>query len=102
MIDVHTCISFSYYLSYYLVCSVFTFVFFTVDKQLAIKQSKRISERNLIFASILCGWPGGLVAMKMFRHKTKKTSFKAMMVLAVLLNLAVLSFLIFSANCLAK
>ena len=36
----------------------------------------RISEFNLAAIGALGGWPGGLVAMLLFRHKTAKRSFQ--------------------------
>ncbi len=35
----------------------------------------RISEFNLALIGAIGGWPGGLVAMLLFRHKTAKPSF---------------------------
>jgi uncharacterized membrane protein YsdA (DUF1294 family) len=46
-----------------------------VDKQLAIQQKRRISERNLLFSSAIGGTIGSGLAMLIFRHKTSKMSF---------------------------
>ncbi|TDD78197.1 DUF1294 domain-containing protein [Flavobacterium caseinilyticum] len=46
-----------------------------LDKWLAIQQKWRISERNLLFTSILGGTIGSGLAMLFFRHKTSKESF---------------------------
>jgi uncharacterized membrane protein YsdA (DUF1294 family) len=42
----------------------------------------RISEVNLAAIGAVGGWPGGLLAMLLFRHKTAKLSFKLKYALA--------------------
>jgi uncharacterized membrane protein YsdA (DUF1294 family) len=42
----------------------------------------RISEFNLAAIGAVGGWPGGLLAMLLFRHKTAKLSFKLKYALA--------------------
>jgi uncharacterized membrane protein YsdA (DUF1294 family) len=37
---------------------------------------KRIREFNLAAIAAIGGWPGGLLAMLLFRHKTAKLSFQ--------------------------
>jgi len=71
----------------YLIASAFTAILFIIDKKLAVSGSSRISEKNLIMASLLCGWPGGLLAMKLVRHKTKKIEFQVLMALAIIANI---------------
>ncbi len=44
----------------------------------------RISEFNLAAIGALGGWPGGLLAMLLFRHKTAKLSFQLKYALAFL------------------
>lgn len=36
------------------------------------------------------GWPGAWISQRLFRHKNRKSSFMAMFVVTVLLNLTVL------------
>lgn len=93
------CITISTVLYVYLICSVFTMVLFAIDKHLATIQAYRISEKNLILASAICGWPGGILAIKLFHHKTNKLSFKLMMALAIMVNLTVLIFAFKLGNC---
>jgi uncharacterized membrane protein YsdA (DUF1294 family) len=71
----------------YLGASCITAILFVIDKQLAVNRSHRISEKNLFLASLFCGWPGGLLAMKLVRHKTQKGSFHVLMGLAAIANL---------------
>ena len=58
------------------VMSVLTFFVFGFDKWRAIRAGGRVSEFTLALLGALGGWPGGLLAMLAFRHKTAKASFK--------------------------
>ena len=56
--------------------SGWTFVLFGVDKSRAKRGgAHRISESFLLLISVLGGWPGGLLGIICFRHKTAKLSF---------------------------
>ncbi|WP_114753768.1 DUF1294 domain-containing protein [Flavobacterium glaciei] len=46
-----------------------------IDKKLAVNQKRRISERNLLFTSVIGGTIGSGLAMLFFKHKTSKISF---------------------------
>ncbi|NYE60556.1 hypothetical protein FHW58_001708 [Duganella sp. 1224] len=43
---------------------------------------------------LCCGWPGGLLAQRLLRHKCRKTSFLIRFWLTVLLNLAAAALLL--------
>lgn len=45
------------------------------DKQAAIHGWWRVSETKLHVLGFLGGWPGGWVARRQFRHKTRKSRF---------------------------
>jgi uncharacterized membrane protein YsdA (DUF1294 family) len=60
---------------YFPLINLVAFSIIGVDKRLAIQQKWRISERNLLFTSILGGTIGSGLAMLFFRHKTSKESF---------------------------
>ncbi|KAI8822921.1 uncharacterized protein EV422DRAFT_488074, partial [Fimicolochytrium jonesii] len=49
---------------------------FWYDKQQAQRRGWRVPEKQLQFSALLGGWVGGMWAMKTFRHKTVKQSFK--------------------------
>jgi len=66
---------FEYYLSLIALMSLFTFIFYGVDKNRAVRGKYRIPEGNLFILTIFFGSIGGLLAMYLFRHKTKKLSF---------------------------
>jgi uncharacterized membrane protein YsdA (DUF1294 family) len=42
----------------------------------------------LLLLGLFCGWPGGLLAQRLLRHKSSKTSFQVKFGLTVLLNVA--------------
>lgn len=56
--------------------SLMAFVLFGYDKLKAGGSSDRVPERHLIVVSAMGGWPGGLLGMLLFRHKTVKVSFQ--------------------------
>ena len=61
------------------------------DKRLAAKGQWRIREETLLVWALVGGWPGGIWAMRRFRHKTSKGSFIAKYVLVVGLNVAAIA-----------
>jgi uncharacterized membrane protein YsdA (DUF1294 family) len=68
----------SYLEAYILFISIFSFFLYGYDKIKAIQNNKnisRISEKALLFSSLLGGTIGSLFAMVLFRHKIKKFSF---------------------------
>jgi uncharacterized membrane protein YsdA (DUF1294 family) len=57
--------------------NVAAFLLFAWDKfKAAGSGGNRISEFNLTAIGAVGGWPSGLLAMLLFRHKTAKLSFK--------------------------
>ena len=70
------------------VVNLVTFVMFGVDKRRARLGAWRIPEATLIGLSFATGFVGGWLAMRTFRHKTRKTSFRVKMVLVTVFNLA--------------
>lgn len=61
---------------------------FGIDKSKAYRNKRRTPEKTLWILSLLGGSIGTLMAMKMFRHKTRKLSFQA--VLAIILAIQIL------------
>jgi uncharacterized membrane protein YsdA (DUF1294 family) len=64
--------------------SVIAFLAFGFDKWRAAGTSRRISESTLAWLGALGGWPGGLIGMNLFRHKTMKWTFKLKYALALI------------------
>ena len=61
---------------YLTIMSVVAFVLFGLDKRYAKNGHRRISEMMLLFIAGLGGSVGALLAMLIFRHKTRKRLFK--------------------------
>ena len=65
----------SYVLIYLLAANVAAFLVFGIDKWKAVKGRWRIPEKTLILLAAAGGSVGAWLAMRMFRHKTRKPVF---------------------------
>ena len=74
---------------YLIVINLITFIVFGVDKRAAIKKRSRIRVSTLLTLSLIGGSLGGLIAMYLFRHKTKKLQFTLLVPLMLILHIAV-------------
>lgn len=63
-----------------------------VDKQKAIKHQWRIPEKTLLFLGLIGGGIGGILGMRLFRHKTTKGSFKFIYTVGALLAVFLLGY----------
>ncbi len=70
------------------IMSLILFLMMGLDKAKAKQGAWRISEKALFVTAAIGGGIGGVLGMKVFRHKTKHTSFKIGMPLLAVLNLA--------------
>ncbi len=61
---------------YLIFINIITYIVFAVDKRRAIRRAWRIPEATLFGLSILGGTVGGMLAMRLCRHKTRHWSFK--------------------------
>ena len=81
-------------LAYLLIGNVVSFAMFGIDKAKACAGSWRIPEATLVGSAALTGTVGGWLGMRVFRHKTRKTSFKGKMVVATVVDVVVVVLLI--------
>ena len=82
-------------LKYLLVINIITFVTYGVDKLLAIKEKNRIRIVTLLGLAFVGGELGGLLAMKLFNHKTSKDYFTVGLPLMFIMHIVVLFYFIF-------
>jgi uncharacterized membrane protein YsdA (DUF1294 family) len=79
----------------YATMSIVSFVLYGWDKLVAVKGSwQRTSERTLLLMDLLCGWPGGLIAQRRFRHKRRKKAYMIRFWAIVTLHVLVWSIII--------
>ena len=81
-------------LYYILAVSFITFILWGIDKSRAVNNKRRVPEKWLYILIIIGGAMGALMGMVAFRHKTKKTIFWAVAIIACLTQ-AVLLFWLF-------
>lgn len=74
--------------------NLLTFFTFAWDKGLARRQSRRISEMTLLCLSAVGGTVGGLLAMYLFRHKTRHIKFTWGLPILLILQMALLYYFI--------
>ena len=80
----------------WIVCvSLFNFGSYGADKYRAKNGAWRIPEKTLLVTSIIGGAIGGLIGMKVFRHKTKHLSFIVINWLSVIIHVAVIVYFAF-------
>jgi uncharacterized membrane protein YsdA (DUF1294 family)/cold shock CspA family protein len=61
----------------YAAVSAVSFAAYGMDKLSARQQARRTPEATLHLLDLIGGWPGGLIAQQLFRHKRRKVSFMA-------------------------
>ena len=61
-----------------------------IDKFLARRKKRRISEQNLLILAFLLGGFGAMFGMIIFNHKTSKGKFRFFTPIAAVLNIGVL------------
>ena len=67
--------------------NLITFLIMGLDKRLAVKGKRRISESTLLLLAMLFGAVGVFIAMPVFHHKTKKPLFLIMVPVALAVNI---------------
>jgi uncharacterized membrane protein YsdA (DUF1294 family) len=69
--------------------SLLSFLVYADDKLAAIKGRWRTPEKTLHLLDMAGGWPGGLLAQQLLRHKCSKPGFVAEFWITVVVNVAV-------------
>jgi uncharacterized membrane protein YsdA (DUF1294 family) len=70
----------------YLATSAASVIAYGVDKSAAQSGRWRTAESTLHVLALIGGWPGALVAQRMFHHKSRKASFQTLFLATVALN----------------
>lgn len=72
----------------YAVSSIACFAGYAFDKRAANQKKWRVSETILLMIGLVGGWPGGILAQEIYRHKTQKVSFRTLFWMSVAINMA--------------
>ena len=74
--------------------NIIVFALYAIDKRRAVKNKFRISEATLLTCAFLMGGIGAFLGMRMLRHKTQHWQFKLLVPLAVIINIAIIVFVV--------
>lgn len=77
---------------YLLAINIITFIAFVIDKMNSIKHKSRIRIVTLLGLAFIGGSIGGLIAMYLFRHKTKKDYFTVGIPLILIMQICIIFF----------
>ncbi len=81
-------------LIYLITINTITFLIYAYDKHAARKSKRRIPERTLHGLALIGGSPAALLAQLLLRHKTVKRSFQLTYWAVVILQVALLVYLL--------
>ena len=73
------------------------FLMYGADKSAAAQGRWRTSESTLHTIALMGGWPGALVARRVFRHKTTKQPFRTIFWFTVIANCVALAWFVHQA-----
>ena len=71
------------------------FILYAYDKSSARNGGWRVPEKSLHLLTLVGGTPAAFAAQRVFRHKTRKGSFRVVFWLTVFLQVLVLAFVLF-------
>ena len=74
------------FLVFYIIMNLVTFILYGADKAKAKKGSWRIPEKTLLLFAACFGGLGAFLGMKIFRHKTKHTSFRILVPVCMIIQ----------------
>ena len=75
------------FLLYLLSINTISFILFGLDKFLAVRNKRRIPEKELFTVSIIGGALGGMFAVLVFKHKISKNAFMWRFMLIFIVNI---------------
>ena len=78
---------------YYFLINIIMYIIMSVDKRNAIKNRRRVPEKNLYLLAILGGGTGGLFAMVLKHHKNRHLDFILVYTITAILHCIVILFL---------
>ena len=78
---------------YFVVVNLSTFLLMFSDKRRAVRRQWRIPEKTFFALSFFGGAAGALAGMFLFRHKTRHLSFRIILPLCLILNIAAVCWL---------
>lgn len=78
-------------LGLYVAMSILAFIAYAIDKSAAQHNRWRTKESTLHAIGLAGGWPGALIAQKIFRHKYKKQAFQQVFWFTVIANCSALA-----------
>jgi uncharacterized membrane protein YsdA (DUF1294 family) len=70
--------------------NIFVALIYGVDKLLAIRKKRRVSEKKLLFLAFLLGGFGAMFGMIIFNHKTSKRRFRFLVPVFAIVNIVFL------------
>ena len=79
-------VNIKYILVYLLIVNLISFTLFYIDKRKAKKDRWRIKESTLHIVGFMGGIIGSIAAMIFFHHKTRKTKFVIITIIAAAFN----------------
>jgi uncharacterized membrane protein YsdA (DUF1294 family)/cold shock CspA family protein len=80
----------------FVAASLCVFLAYAFDKSAAMNRRRRTPENFLHLMNLLGGWPGGLIASRLFRHKSKKLEFRSAFHACIVVNCAALAWLAYA------
>jgi len=75
--------------------NVLTFIIYGIDKYKAKRSKWRVSEATLLWLCVLGGSIGGLMGMKVWRHKTQHNKFRFGVPLILVSQIAIVLWLLY-------
>ena len=74
------------FIVFYIIMNLVTFILYGADKAKAKKGKWRIPEKTLLLFAACFGGLGAFLGMKVFRHKTKHTSFRILVPVCMIIQ----------------